>query len=167
MQTTPTVAIIGTGFAGLGMAIRLKEAGYNDFIILEKAADVGGPGGTTPTRAAACDVPSHLYSFSLRTEARMVASVPPRSPRSWTTCARPPTSTACGPHIRFSTEVVPAAFDEVLARGRSSCPTALHLRRRCSRVGDWTAQPTRLSRASPAWRASRAKCSTRPAGTTT
>lgn len=57
-------AIIGTGFAGLGMAIELKKKGRDDFVILERAGDVGGTWRDNRYPGAACDVPSHLYSFS-------------------------------------------------------------------------------------------------------
>jgi cation diffusion facilitator CzcD-associated flavoprotein CzcO len=55
--------IIGTGFSGLGMAIALQKKGV-DFLILEKADDVGGTWRENTYPGAACDVPSHLYSFS-------------------------------------------------------------------------------------------------------
>lgn len=58
------VAIIGTGFAGVCMAIKLLEAGINDFVILEKADDIGGTWRDNTYPGAACDVSSHLYSFS-------------------------------------------------------------------------------------------------------
>jgi cation diffusion facilitator CzcD-associated flavoprotein CzcO len=55
--------IIGSGFSGLGMAIALQKRGV-DFVILEKADDVGGTWRDNSYPGAACDVPSHLYSFS-------------------------------------------------------------------------------------------------------
>jgi len=55
--------IIGTGFSGLGMGIELQRRGV-DFLILEKADDVGGTWRDNTYPGAACDVPSHLYSFS-------------------------------------------------------------------------------------------------------
>jgi len=58
------VAIIGTGFAGLGMAIRLAQSGVSDFVVLERAADVGGTWRDNTYPGCSCDVPSHLYSFS-------------------------------------------------------------------------------------------------------
>ncbi|MBL8717834.1 MAG: NAD(P)/FAD-dependent oxidoreductase [Myxococcales bacterium] len=57
------VLIVGSGFSGLGMAVRLKQAGV-DFTILEKADEVGGTWRDNHYPGAACDVPSHLYSFS-------------------------------------------------------------------------------------------------------
>src|SRR5215207_3668793 len=58
------VAIIGSGFSGLGMAIRLRQEGIEDFVVLERAADVGGTWWANTYPGCACDVPSHLYSFS-------------------------------------------------------------------------------------------------------
>ena len=58
------VAIVGTGFSGLGMAIRLKQEGIEDFVVFERADDVGGTWRDNTYPGAACDVPSHLYSFS-------------------------------------------------------------------------------------------------------
>ncbi|OBI08707.1 flavin-containing monooxygenase [Mycobacterium scrofulaceum] len=55
--------IIGTGFSGLGMAIRLQQQGV-DFVILEKFDDVGGTWRDNSYPGCACDIPSHLYSFS-------------------------------------------------------------------------------------------------------
>jgi cation diffusion facilitator CzcD-associated flavoprotein CzcO len=58
------VAIIGSGFAGLGMAIRLRQRGERDFVVLERGHDVGGTWRDNTYPGAACDVQSHLYSFS-------------------------------------------------------------------------------------------------------
>ncbi|RKG60241.1 NAD(P)/FAD-dependent oxidoreductase, partial [Corallococcus exercitus] len=58
------VAIAGSGFAGLGMAIRLKQDGIDDFVILERADDVGGVWRDNVYPGCACDVRSLLYSFS-------------------------------------------------------------------------------------------------------
>ena len=59
-----TVAIIGAGFGGIGMAIRLKLAGWHDFIILEQADTVGGVWRDNTYPNSACDIPAHLYSLS-------------------------------------------------------------------------------------------------------
>jgi cation diffusion facilitator CzcD-associated flavoprotein CzcO len=61
---TARVAIVGTGFSGLGMAIRLKQQGMEDFIVLERAEDVGGTWRDNTYPGCQCDVPSHLYSLS-------------------------------------------------------------------------------------------------------
>ena len=58
------IAIIGSGFSGLAMGIRLKQAGVDDFLIFEKAGSVGGTWRDNHYPGCACDVQSHLYSFS-------------------------------------------------------------------------------------------------------
>ena len=58
------VAIIGTGFAGLCMAIRLKQQGEEDFVLYEKAETLGGTWRDNTYPGCGCDVPSHLYSLS-------------------------------------------------------------------------------------------------------
>lgn len=60
----PRIIIIGTGFAGIALAIYLKKAGITDFVMLEKAADIGGTWRENTYPGAECDVPSALYSFS-------------------------------------------------------------------------------------------------------
>jgi cation diffusion facilitator CzcD-associated flavoprotein CzcO len=58
------VAIAGSGFAGLGSAIRLRQAGIEDFVVFERADDIGGTWRDNTYPGCTCDVPSHLYSFS-------------------------------------------------------------------------------------------------------
>ena len=58
------VAIIGSGFAGIGAAIRLREAGIEDFVILERADDLGGTWQANHYPGLCCDIPSHVYSYS-------------------------------------------------------------------------------------------------------
>ncbi len=60
----PHIAIVGSGFAGLGMAIRLRRMGIASFTIYEAAEDLGGTWRDNAYPGAACDIPSHLYSFS-------------------------------------------------------------------------------------------------------
>ncbi len=61
---THQVLIIGAGFAGLGCAIRLRQSGIDDVVILERDAVVGGTWRDNQYPGAACDIPSNLYSFS-------------------------------------------------------------------------------------------------------
>ncbi|MCF6522286.1 NAD(P)/FAD-dependent oxidoreductase [Streptomyces sp. JJ36] len=58
------VAVIGSGFGGLGAAVRLRRAGITDFAVLERRDAVGGTWRDNSYPGCACDVPSHLYSFS-------------------------------------------------------------------------------------------------------
>jgi cation diffusion facilitator CzcD-associated flavoprotein CzcO len=63
-ETHVDVAIVGSGFAGLGAAVRLRGAGREDFLILEKGDSLGGTWRDNTYPGCACDVQSHLYSFS-------------------------------------------------------------------------------------------------------
>ena len=60
----PRVVIIGAGMAGILSAIKLKEAGLTDFTVYEKGDEVGGTWRENTYPGLACDVPSHLYSYS-------------------------------------------------------------------------------------------------------
>ncbi|WP_240642125.1 flavin-containing monooxygenase [Microbacterium sulfonylureivorans] len=62
--TRVEVAIVGAGFAGLGMAIALRRSGREDFVVLERAASLGGTWRDNTYPGVACDVPSHLYGFA-------------------------------------------------------------------------------------------------------
>src|SRR3712207_9341501 len=59
-----SVAIVGSGFSGIGLAVNLRKAGVEDFVVLERGAGVGGTWHYNTYPGCACDVPSHLYSFS-------------------------------------------------------------------------------------------------------
>ncbi|MGB6900896.1 MAG: NAD(P)/FAD-dependent oxidoreductase, partial [Candidatus Acidiferrum sp.] len=58
------VLIVGGGFSGLCMAIKLREAGQDSFLLVEKSDDIGGTWYDNRYPGCACDIPSHLYSFS-------------------------------------------------------------------------------------------------------
>ncbi len=62
--TIHQVIILGGGFAGIGAAIKLREAGITDFVLLEKASELGGVWRENTYPGCACDVPSALYSYS-------------------------------------------------------------------------------------------------------
>ncbi len=72
------IIIVGAGFAGLGLAIRLKQSGFNDFALLEKEAGVGGTWWVNRYPGAACDVQSHLYSLSFAPKADWSRQFAPR-----------------------------------------------------------------------------------------
>lgn len=63
-RRSPRVAIIGAGFGGLGAAVALRRAGIDDLVIIEGADGVGGTWRRNTYPGAACDIQSHLYSFS-------------------------------------------------------------------------------------------------------
>ena len=66
-RTVPSevdVAIVGAGFSGLAMAIKLREIGIEDYVVLERGEKPGGTWWFNTYPGCGCDVPSHLYSFS-------------------------------------------------------------------------------------------------------
>ncbi|MFY0574808.1 NAD(P)-binding protein [Cystobacter fuscus] len=77
------------------MAIRLKQAGLDSFTLYEQAEGIGGTWRDNSYPGAACDVPSHLYSFSFEPNPGGPATSPPRR-RSSTTSSTARTSTGCG-----------------------------------------------------------------------
>jgi len=64
MREEVEICIVGSGFSGMGMAIKLLEEGREDFVVLERGDDVGGTWHFNTYPGCGCDVPSHLYSFS-------------------------------------------------------------------------------------------------------
>ncbi|MEU1981268.1 NAD(P)/FAD-dependent oxidoreductase [Nocardia sp. NPDC019395] len=58
------VVVMGAGFGGIGLAIALRQAGFDDIVLLERAADLGGTWQANTYPGCACDVPSQLYSYS-------------------------------------------------------------------------------------------------------
>ncbi len=63
-RRSPRVAIVGAGFGGLATAVALRRAGVDDLVIVEGADGVGGTWRRNTYPGAACDIQSHLYSFS-------------------------------------------------------------------------------------------------------
>ncbi|MET9490993.1 NAD(P)/FAD-dependent oxidoreductase [Nocardia sp. NPDC006630] len=78
-MTHKHVLIIGSGLAGLGTAIRLSQQGYTDFVVLERGNDVGGTWRDNTYPGAACDVPSHLYSYSFALNPEWTRSFSPQA----------------------------------------------------------------------------------------
>jgi cation diffusion facilitator CzcD-associated flavoprotein CzcO len=105
------VAIVGTGFAGLGMAVRLKQAGIEDFVVLERADDIGGTWRDNTYPGCQCDVPSHLYSFSFLPNSEWSRTFS-RQPEIWAYLRRCADDFHVTPHIRFAHELIEAAWDD-------------------------------------------------------
>ncbi|MDO6966168.1 flavin-containing monooxygenase [Rhizobium alvei] len=105
------IIIVGAGFAGLGMGIQLVRHGERDFVILERAADVGGTWRDNHYPGIACDVPSHLYSFSYRLnpEWSRVFSPGGEIQQYLRDCAR---EEGLLPHIRFGADMQSARWDD-------------------------------------------------------
>jgi cation diffusion facilitator CzcD-associated flavoprotein CzcO len=72
------VLIVGSGFAGLGAAIRLAQEGQDDFLVVERGSEVGGTWRDNTYPGAACDVPSHLYSYSFELNPNWTRSFSPQ-----------------------------------------------------------------------------------------
>ncbi|UCM88561.1 flavin-containing monooxygenase [Streptomyces marincola] len=104
------VAVIGAGFGGLGAAVRLRRMGVTDFVVLERADAIGGAWRDNTYPGCACDVPSHLYSFSFAPN--------PHWPRNFSGqphirayLERVADAFGLRPHIRLGSEVVSARWD--------------------------------------------------------
>jgi cation diffusion facilitator CzcD-associated flavoprotein CzcO len=110
-EPTHAAVIVGTGFSGLGMAIRLKQQGIDDFVVLEKASDVGGTWRDNTYPGCACDIPSVLYSFSFEPNHRWTRTFPEQR-EIWDYLRRCADSYGIRPHIRFGAELASAAYDD-------------------------------------------------------
>ena len=105
------IVIVGAGFGGIGLGIKLKASGLNDFVILEKSDSAGGVWRDNRYPGAACDVPSHLYSFSFEPRADWPHKYGHQADilAYLTHCTR---KHKLEPHIRFRAEVSSARWDE-------------------------------------------------------
>jgi cation diffusion facilitator CzcD-associated flavoprotein CzcO len=113
-RATLRIGIVGAGFGGIGLAVLLKRAGFSAITLFERGAAVGGTWRDNTYPGAACDVQSHLYSYSFapRTawsqrysgQAEILAYIQDVADRFGIT-----------PHVRLHTTVTRAAFDEAEA----------------------------------------------------
>ncbi len=111
MKADVEVAIIGAGFAGLGAAIRLIKAGKTLFTVFERASQVGGTWRDNTYPGCACDVPSHLYSFSFEPNpawSRRYA----RQPEILGYLRQCVDTYGLRAHIRYNTEIGHTVFNE-------------------------------------------------------
>ncbi len=111
------VAIVGSGFGGLGAAIRLRQEGIDDFLVFERAGDLGGTWRDNSYPGCTCDVPSHLYSFSFAPNPGWSRSFSSQ-PEIWAylhQCAR---RFGILPRLRLGHEVREAAWDDPRQRWR-------------------------------------------------
>jgi cation diffusion facilitator CzcD-associated flavoprotein CzcO len=108
------VLIIGSGFAGLGAAIRLARDGRTDFLVLERGREVGGTWRDNTYPGAACDVPSHLYSYSFELNPGWSRSFSPQ-PEIQEYLRRTAGKYGVLDKHRFDTEVTRAAWNEQAA----------------------------------------------------
>jgi cation diffusion facilitator CzcD-associated flavoprotein CzcO len=109
--TQVRVAIVGSGFGGLGAAIRLMQEGITNFVLLERAGDVGGTWRDNTYPGCECDVQSHLYSFSFAPNPAWTRSFSPQ-PEIQAYLQRVARDFGVLPHVRFHHEVRGAAWDD-------------------------------------------------------
>jgi cation diffusion facilitator CzcD-associated flavoprotein CzcO len=105
------VAIIGAGFGGLGVAIKLREAGVDDFLVLERDEALGGTWWANTYPGCACDVPAHLYSYSFQLNPNWSRMFAPQ-PEILEYLRRTARERGIEGHLRFRTEVQGARWDE-------------------------------------------------------
>jgi len=110
-QWNRRIAVIGAGPGGLCMAIQLKRAGFDDFVVFEKAHGVGGTWWHNRYPGAACDVPSHLYSYSFEPKPDWSRSYAdqPEIQAYFEACVE---KYALAPHLRLGAAVKSAAWDD-------------------------------------------------------
>lgn len=115
------VAILGAGFAGICMAIKLLEAGRRDVAIFEKAADLGGTWRDNTYPGCACDVPSHLYSYSFAQSAEWSRTFAPQ-PEILGYLRRVAEQRGVDRLIHYETPITTLAWDASAMRWRLSTP---------------------------------------------
>lgn len=105
------VGIIGGGFGGLGAAIRLKKENRHSFVIFERAAEVGGTWRDNTYPGCACDIPSHLYSYSFEMNPNWsrAYSKQPEILEYILACKK---KYDLEPHICYNTRITSAVFQE-------------------------------------------------------
>lgn len=110
-QTELDTIIVGAGFAGLGMGIQLARRQRTSFVILERATNVGGSWRDNTYPGVACDIPSHLYSFSFRPNAKWSKFFADGSEiQQYLHDAV--LAEGLSPHLRLGTEVIAMHWDE-------------------------------------------------------
>ena len=119
MTTYVHTVVIGTGFSGLGMAIQLRRDGRDDFVVLEKADEVGGTWRDNTYPGCACDIQSHMYSFSFAQNPDWTRSFSPQA-EIWDYLRRVTDAFDLRRHIRFGVEVTGARWDADENRWRVS-----------------------------------------------
>jgi cation diffusion facilitator CzcD-associated flavoprotein CzcO len=111
------VGILGAGFGGLGTAIRLKQRGEDDFLVFERAADVGGTWWANTYPGCQCDIPSHLYSFSFAPNPDWTRTYP-KQPELRDYLRATAERFGVYERCRLNTEVTSAAWDAEAGRWR-------------------------------------------------
>ena len=108
------VAVIGAGLAGIGAGVRLRQPGLTDFVILERARAAGGTWRDNTYPGCACDIPSHLYSYSFAPNPGWSHSFS-RQPEIWSYLNHITERHALATHLHLNTEVTEACWDGTAA----------------------------------------------------
>ncbi len=116
-MTHHRTVIVGTGFSGIGMAIKLLREGERDFVLLERADEIGGTWRDNTYPGCRCDVPSHLYSFSFAPNPNWSSTFSPQ-PEILEYLRGVAARFGVIPHVRFGTEMESAEWDEAESRWR-------------------------------------------------
>src|SRR3954452_11420304 len=119
-----SVAIVGSGFSGIGLAIRLRQEGIEDFAVLERGDGVGGTWHYNTYPGCACDVPSHLYSFSFAPNPDWTRTYS-RQPEIRAYLRRVVEDFGVAPKVRLGCEVRGARWDEGARRWRIRTSTGV------------------------------------------
>lgn len=105
------ICIVGAGFSGIGMAVKLRKAGVRDFVVLERAADLGGTWRDNTYPGCKCDIPSHIYSYSFAPNPDWTQINAPQ-PEIWAYLRSVAEAHSIAPHLRFGHEVLDASWDD-------------------------------------------------------
>ncbi len=108
------ILIVGSGFSGLCLAVRLRQSGQTSFLIVEKEADLGGTWRDNRYPGCACDIPSHLYSLSFAPRNDW-SRLYPSQPELWNYLCDIADQYELRSKIRFNTEMQSAQWDEMNA----------------------------------------------------
>lgn len=109
------LVVVGAGFAGVGIGAALLESGRTSFVVLERGNDVGGTWRDNTYPGAACDVPSHLYSYSWALNPRWTRMHAPQG-EILEYLRKVATDRGVINHVRLNTEVTGAEWDQATAR---------------------------------------------------
>ena len=116
------VVVVGSGFSGLGVAIGLRRRGFEDFVVLERAGDIGGTWRDNTYPGCACDVPSRLYSYSFAPNPEWSESFSPQ-PEIRAYLRRCAERFGVLPHVRLGQEVTSLEWDDDAAHWHVRTPT--------------------------------------------
>ena len=112
---TTDIIVVGTGFSGMGAAMKLRDSGREDFIVLEKAHDVGGTWRDNTYPGCECDIPSHMYSFSYELKSDWSKSFSGQE-EIWAYMRNVADEQGIRKYIRFGVEVTGATWHQDRAR---------------------------------------------------